>query len=105
MSSCGPRRNAWKAAFFPFQIVPTAVALIEYEEPFSPAMERARMTSGSEAAILSRIIEPNQPELPAPVARIILQWEFSDADRRRMHELLERAKAGKLTRARKNGCR
>jgi hypothetical protein len=59
------------------------------------------MTSGSEAAIISRIIEPDKSELPAPVARVFLQWEFSDADRRRMHELLERAKAGKLTRAEK----
>ena len=59
------------------------------------------MTTDTEAAILTRIIEPDKPRLPAGVARVILQWEFSDTDRRRMHELLDKAKAGKLTRREK----
>lgn len=56
-----------------------------------------RMSKDSEAAILSRIIEPAKPELPAQVARLILQWEFSSDDCQRMRDLLVRAKAGKLT--------
>lgn len=60
------------------------------------------MSAGSEAAILSRVIEPDKPELPAHVARVMLQWRFSANDRRRMHDLLERAKAGKLTRREKS---
>jgi hypothetical protein len=64
-------------------------------------MEIRRMTGASEVAILSRIIEPDKPELSAQVARIILRWRFSDADRRRMHDLLDKAKAGKLTKSEK----
>jgi hypothetical protein len=64
----------------------------------SPRWEVASLTAASEAAILSRVIEPDQRQLPAGLARRILRWEFPDADRRRMHELLEKAKAKKLTR-------
>jgi len=56
------------------------------------------MAATSEAAILSRVIDPDEPQLPAGMARLILCWEFPDADRRRMRELLEKAKASKLTR-------
>jgi hypothetical protein len=56
------------------------------------------VTVDNETAILSRVIDPDQPHLPAGLARRILRWEFPDADRRRMHELLEKAKARKLTR-------
>ena len=55
------------------------------------------MAAASEAAILSRVIERDEPRLPAGLARRILRWEFPDADRRRMHELLEKAKARRLT--------
>ena len=55
------------------------------------------MSAGSELAILGRVIEPDGPELPDPLARMILRWKFSEADRQRMHELLEKAKARKLT--------
>ncbi len=40
------------------------------------AMEIPSMTARSEAAILSRVIEPDKPELPAQVARVVLQWQF-----------------------------
>ncbi|MFL5241335.1 MAG: hypothetical protein ACJ8FY_04450 [Gemmataceae bacterium] len=60
------------------------------------------MTAVSEAAILSRVIEPDRSELPGPVAEVILRWKFSEEDRRRMHDLLEKAKAGKLTRREKD---
>ncbi len=55
------------------------------------------MTAASEAAILSRVIERDEPRLPAGLARLILRWEFPDPDRRRMHELLEKAKSKRLT--------
>jgi pimeloyl-ACP methyl ester carboxylesterase len=64
---------------------------------FAPS-ENAAMTAGSEAAILSRVIGPEKKPLPAAVARVILRWDFPDVERRRMHELLENAKAGTLTR-------
>jgi len=64
----------------------------------SPCWEVASVTAASEAAILSRVIEPDPRQLPAGLARLILRWEFPDADRRRMHELLEKAKANRLTR-------
>lgn len=57
------------------------------------------MLLDGEAGILSRILKPNKPELPPPLVRLILQWDFSQKDKRRMHELLEKAKAGTLTRA------
>jgi hypothetical protein len=60
-------------------------------------MERKSMTAGSEVAILSRIIDPDKPELPEEMARLVLQWKFNPADRRRVHDLLEKAKAGTLT--------
>jgi hypothetical protein len=56
------------------------------------------MVAASQAAILSRVIERDGPRLPAGLARLILRWEFPDADRRRMHALLEKAKAKRLTR-------
>jgi hypothetical protein len=59
------------------------------------------MTTGSQAAILSRIIEPDKPELPVQVAQFILRWKFSETDCRRMHDLLGKAKTGKLTRREK----
>jgi hypothetical protein len=59
------------------------------------------MPTVTESAILSRIIRPDQPALPAPVARLILQWEFTAEDRQRMHDLLEKAGDGTLTRSEK----
>ncbi len=59
------------------------------------------MTAASDVAILSRIIEPDRPALPASVAHMILRWEFREADRHRMHVLLEKAKEGALSRAEK----
>lgn len=52
----------------------------------------------SEAAIFSRIIDPDSGPLPPGVARMILKWKFSDDDRAVMHRLLEKAHRGKLTR-------
>ena len=60
------------------------------------------MSTATESAILSRIIKPDHPALPATVARMILEWQFTDDDRARMHTLLEKAKDGTLTRSEKS---
>jgi hypothetical protein len=68
----------------------------------APNLEMMTMPTATESSILSRIIKPNQPDLPAPVARLILKWQFTEDDRRRMHMLLEKAKEGTLTRPEKS---
>ena len=50
----------------------------------------------SEAAILGRVFKPELGGWPRPAAEAILDVGFDDLDRRRMTELLERAKAGEL---------
>jgi hypothetical protein len=56
------------------------------------------MPAISEVAILSRIIEPDEPDLSPELARFILRWKFRPTDRKRMLELLEKAKAGSISR-------
>lgn len=60
-------------------------------------MKRAMSTS--EAAIFNRIIEADDGPLPAGVARMILKWKLPDADHEQMNALVEKAQAGKLSRA------
>lgn len=55
------------------------------------------MIASTEVAILSRIIDPDKPEIPGELAKMILRWKFSGEDLERMHSLLDKAKAGKLT--------
>ncbi len=43
--------------------------------------------SNSEAAILSRVIQPDRDGLSAAAARALLKLEFTADDRGRMHEL------------------
>ena len=52
-------------------------------------------TMTSEAAIWEGIIHCDRP-MSRETARRILQLEFSEADRQRMHELAERNRAGTL---------
>jgi hypothetical protein len=59
------------------------------------------MIANSEAEIFSRVIEPENARFAPDVARLILRWEFGDADRHRMQQLLEKAKQGTLTHAEK----
>jgi hypothetical protein len=66
------------------------------------ALGLTTMPTPTETAIPSRIIQPDQPALPVPVARLILEWQFTDDDRRRMRVLLEKAKDGTLTRSEKS---
>ena len=55
------------------------------------------MTTTSEAAILSRVLEPDKPMLSHDAARSILALDFAPADRDRMNELSAKARAGTLT--------
>jgi len=51
----------------------------------------------SDAAILSRLIEPEVENLPPEVARYLLNLDFCQSDRDRMHELAAKAREGILT--------
>jgi hypothetical protein len=55
------------------------------------------MTTTSEAAILSRVLEPDKPLLSTDAARSILALDFTPADRDRMNALSAKARAGTLT--------
>jgi hypothetical protein len=55
----------------------------------------------SDAAILSRIIEPEKPTFSADAARSLLALDFTEADKTRMRELSAKARAGTLTKAEK----
>ena len=56
-------------------------------------------TAGTEIAILSRLIRPEQNHLSVAAARALLKIDFEAQDRERMRELLKNAKAGTLTAA------
>ena len=51
----------------------------------------------SEAAILSRVIQPDSGDWPRAAAEAILGIGFSETDQEQMTVLLEKAKAGELT--------
>jgi hypothetical protein len=51
----------------------------------------------SEAAILSRVIQPENDNLSATAARALLKLHFSAEDQKRMHELAAKNQSGKLT--------
>jgi hypothetical protein len=53
--------------------------------------------SNTEAAILTRIIQPKQDDLTVTAARALLKFDFTAEDRDRMHELTLKNQAGKLT--------
>jgi hypothetical protein len=55
------------------------------------------LSSDVEAAILTRVITPDQGGLPMEAARQILNIGFSEADHARMAELSDRAQLGSLT--------
>jgi len=52
----------------------------------------------SEVAILSRVLKPNTPSLTAAAAKAMLELEFDDADKHRMHQLSSKAQEGTLSR-------
>ena len=51
----------------------------------------------TEGAIWSRVIQPDDNDLTPEAARVLLRLSFPEADRRRMHELAEKARDGTLT--------
>lgn len=57
----------------------------------------ASETRSAEAAILSRVIRPNQPALSPEAAKALLDLRFADEDRRRMHELAVKNQQGTLS--------
>src|SRR5947209_1641772 len=55
------------------------------------------MTPNSEAAIWTRLIQPERDDLSADAARSILRIEFTEQDKQRMHELALKNQEGSLT--------
>ena len=51
----------------------------------------------SEVAIFGRVLEPEEATLDVAAAKAILNLDFKQADKDRMHELLAKAKRGTLT--------
>jgi hypothetical protein len=51
----------------------------------------------SEADILSRVIAPGKPDLPPPMAEMILAFTFPSEDRQRMNQLAQKAREGTLS--------
>jgi hypothetical protein len=62
-----------------------------YKKPMSVQLE------SSEAAILSRVIQPDSGDWPQAAAEAILRIGFNETDRERMTALLEKAKSRDLT--------
>ena len=60
-------------------------------------MSSQAVTPNSEAAILTRVIESDQTAITPEVARYLLSMRLPDADRERVNELSEKARAGMLT--------
>jgi hypothetical protein len=56
-------------------------------------------TVNTEAAILARILEPEQPLLAPEAARVFLALRFPQSDLDRMHELAIKNQDGELTEA------
>lgn len=54
-------------------------------------------TRNHDVAILTRLIDPEKPNLSPEMARLILDLSFSPADRCRMNELAAKAREGALT--------
>ncbi len=59
-------------------------------------MQRTEVAN-HEAAILARVIQPQQDDLPAAAARAFLRFRFPQEDRDRMHELAVKNQSGGLT--------
>lgn len=55
------------------------------------------MHSNSDAAILSRLLDAEQPMLTQDAAKSILGLEFASSDRDRMNQLAEKSREGSLS--------
>src|SRR5690349_15591344 len=62
-----------------------------------PSMHVGVMPANSEAAIWTRLIQPEREDLSPDAARSLLRIEFTEQDKSRMHELALKAQAGTLT--------
>jgi hypothetical protein len=60
-------------------------------------MASTTKTDTSEAAIFSRIFEPEKPTLSAEAASSLLKLDFNRQDRERMNQLSAKASEGSLT--------
>ena len=60
-------------------------------------MDSQALADFTELAILGRLLEPEKADLPPELARQILTLQFGAADRDRMNELAEKARAGALS--------
>jgi hypothetical protein len=60
-------------------------------------MDSSALVDFTEVGILGRLLEPEKADLPPEVARHILALQFGAADRERMNELAEKARAGTLS--------
>ena len=60
-------------------------------------MTSVRAAGVNQAAILRRVIQPKNHDLSRPAAKALLQFEFGEQDRTRMHELAEMNRLGILT--------
>jgi hypothetical protein len=58
-------------------------------------------THETEASILARVLADERAELPPELARYILERDFSERDKARMHELAVRNQADSLPRSEK----
>ena len=54
-------------------------------------------TTKNEADILSRVIAPSKPNLPLPMAEMILAFAFPNEDQERMNQLAHKVREGTLT--------
>jgi hypothetical protein len=52
----------------------------------------------SEIAILSRVLQHDKPSWSTSTAKAILELDFEETDKERMHELSAKARQGTLTR-------
>jgi hypothetical protein len=68
----------------------------------SPVLEKhmqLKEHAKSEAAILTRVIQPKRDDLSPSAARALLKFTFPEKDRKRMHELAVKNQDGTLTAA------
>jgi copper oxidase (laccase) domain-containing protein len=60
---------------------------------------QATYAAEAEAAILSRLVKPNRADFSPEVASALLQLDFDQTDRDRMHELAVKNQEGSLTKS------
>ena len=66
---------------------------------------RFKTVTNDAIAILARVIMPKRDNLPQAAAKALMDLEFNEEDRQRMHELAEKNQDGKLSTAEKEELR